>query len=266
MRISAEARIAAAQRKTADAVRIYRRAIDGSWPAAQNQNRMQARFELAALLEKAGQKTGAVAELLAAAGSAPRDTAMKNKIGQTLLGYGAIREAADVFRDVIRTDDRNAAAYAGLGSADLALENYEDARDAFRKAIQWNPTDDVSKKQLGLIESVLALDPNARGLRVAERYQRSKELLQAEVTRFDQCQPGSNAADPARKAITNHPRRRDLEDAAEHESRARRGSMEAGSEALWRGAQSQRCRGACAGPAPQTIDSEFFFSCSLASA
>jgi hypothetical protein len=38
--------------------------------------------------------------------------------------------------------------------------------------------------------------------------------LQTEVTRFDQCQPGSQAADPALKAITNHPRRRELEHAA----------------------------------------------------
>ena len=48
-----EARIAAAQGKTADAVKFYRRAIDGTWPAGQTQNRMQARFELASLLEKA---------------------------------------------------------------------------------------------------------------------------------------------------------------------------------------------------------------------
>jgi thioredoxin-like negative regulator of GroEL len=34
---------------------------------------MQARFELAALLEKTGQKTQAIAELLAALGSAARD-------------------------------------------------------------------------------------------------------------------------------------------------------------------------------------------------
>jgi tetratricopeptide (TPR) repeat protein len=211
----AEARIAAAQHKTADAVKLYHRAIDGSWPQGQGQNRMQARFELAALLEKTGQKTQAVAELLAAAGSAPRDIATKNKIGQTLLGYGATREATDVFREVIRTDDRNPDAYAGLGSAEIALENYEEARDAFRKALQWNPTDDSSKKQLDLIESVLALDPNARGLRVAERYQRSKELLQAEVMRIGQCQPGNQASEAAQKALTIHPRRNELEDAAE---------------------------------------------------
>jgi hypothetical protein len=62
--------------------------------------------------------------------------------------------------------------------------------------------------------------------------------LQAGVTRFDQCQPGSNAADPARKAITNHPRRRELKDAA---------SMNlALAEDLWK--QDQKLCGAALNP------------------
>ena len=113
---------------------------------------MQARFELAALLEKSGQKTQAIAELLAASGAA-HDPTMKKKIGQLLLSYGAPREAADVFRDMVRTDDRDADAYAGLGEAELALENYQEARDAFQKALDRNPSDEASKKQLGVESS-----------------------------------------------------------------------------------------------------------------
>jgi tetratricopeptide (TPR) repeat protein len=179
-----EARIAFAQAKTADAMKFYRRAIDGSWPAGQDKTRMQARFQLASMLEKIGQH----------------------------------REAAEIFREVLKTDDRNAEAYAGLGAEELALENYQGARDAFQKALQWNPSDQATRKRLDLTEQVLALDPNARGLRTAERYERSKELLQAEVMRFDHCQPAHKAADqaldPARKALASHPRRRALEDAA----------------------------------------------------
>jgi chloride channel protein, CIC family len=209
-----QARIVAAQGKAADAVKFYRRAIDGAWPAGQDRNRMQARLELASLLEKNGQRTQAIAELLAASGPA-RDPTLKKKIGQLLLSYGAPREAADVFRDVVRTDDRDANAYAGLGEAELALENYQEARNAFQKALDRNPSDEASKRQLALIEQVLALDPNARGLRAAARYERSKQLLQAEIMRFDQCQPGSKTADAARKAIADRPRRGDLEDSAD---------------------------------------------------
>jgi tetratricopeptide (TPR) repeat protein len=188
------------------------------WPAGQDENRVQARFELASLLEKSGQRTQAIAELLAALGPAARDTTMKNKIGQLLLSYGAPREAADVFQNMVQTDDRDADAYAGLGQAELALENYQGARTALQKALQLNPADEASKTRLDLSDRVLALDPNARGLRVAERYERSKELLQAEVMRFDQCQPiakGADAAESARKALANHPSRGALEDSAE---------------------------------------------------
>jgi tetratricopeptide (TPR) repeat protein len=209
-----EARIVAAEGKAVDAARFYRLAIDGAWPAGQDRNRMQARFELAALLENTGQKTQAIAELLAASGSA-RDTAVKQKIGQLLLSYGAPREAAVVFRDLARTDARNADAYQGLGEAELALDNYQEARDAFQKALDLNPTDPAGKKQLDLSEQVLALDPDARGLRAAARYDRSKELLQAEIVRFDQCQPGSNMADEAKKAVATNPSRGGLEDAAD---------------------------------------------------
>jgi hypothetical protein len=66
-----------------------------------------------------------------------------------------------------------------------------------------------------LSERVLALDPNARGLRAAARYARSKELLQATVTRLDQCQATSLSGDGARKALMSQPRRGELDDAAD---------------------------------------------------
>lgn len=216
-----EARIALAEHNTADAVKYYRRAIDGAWPPGQEQNRMQTRLELAALLQNSGQKTQAIAELLAALGPAAHDTATKMKIGHLLLSYGAPREAADVFRDVLKTDDRNADAYAGLGEAELVLENYPAARDAFQSAVDLNPSDEASKRQLQLCDRVLALDPNARGLRAAARYDRSKELLQAEIMLFEQCLAGNKAADQtdllgaAKQAIASFPRHGRLEDAAD---------------------------------------------------
>ncbi|HTW66920.1 MAG TPA: chloride channel protein [Bryobacteraceae bacterium] len=240
-----EAHIQADNGKTADAVKLYRRAIDGSWPPGQDQARMQARFELVSLLGKAGQKTQAVAELLAALGPAAHDNALKIKIGQMLLGYGALREAADVFRNVVQADSHDAQAYAGLGEAELDMENYQDARDAFQKAVDQNPADQSSKMKLELSDRVLALDPNARGLRVAERYDRSKELLQAEVMRFKQCQPDSKAADPAVKALAARPRRAGLEDAADMD-------LELAKD-LWKQGQNL-CPGQALSPDDQAVD------------
>jgi CIC family chloride channel protein len=210
-----EARIAAAQGKIPDSTRLFRRAINGVWPPGQEQSRMRARFELVSLLAKAGQRTQAIAELLAALGSASGDGMTKQKIARLLLSYGAPREAADIFRDLSRANDRDADASAGLGQAELAMENYQDALDAFQKAVDINPADQASKMNLDLTEQILALDPNARGLRAAARYERSKELLQFTVTRVDMCQPGNAAADAARKSLGNQPRRAGLEDAAD---------------------------------------------------
>jgi CIC family chloride channel protein len=241
-----QARIAVAQGKTADAVKFFRRAIDGVWPAGQEQSRMQTRFELAALLEKGGQRMQAVAELLAALGSTGRDASVKKKIGQLLLSYDAPREAADVFRNVAQTDDRDAEASADLGAAELAMENYQEARDAFQKAVERNPSDEASKKQFELTERVLALDPNARGLRAAARYQRSKELLEAAIMRFDQCQAGSKTtggADPsasARQAVASHPRRDALEDAADMDLALAKGLWKQGEKVCGAGLNSAR--------------------------
>lgn len=52
----AEARILSAQGRTTEAVKLYRRAIGGSWPAGQEQVRRNASLELTAILEKTGQR------------------------------------------------------------------------------------------------------------------------------------------------------------------------------------------------------------------
>jgi chloride channel protein, CIC family len=206
----AEARILTAQGKAVDAQKLYRRALDGTWAPNQQLNRRTAALEWAALLDKSGQ----------------------------------LHEAADVFRGLIKLNERDAEAYAGLGADELKLEDYSSAQDAFHKAVELNPNDSSSKQGMELSQRVLALDPNARGLRVAERYQRSRELLEAEVMRFDRCQPGGNAADEARKALSDRPRRGELEDTADANLKL--------AEDLW-GQESKLCSPALAGNAGDAV-------------
>jgi chloride channel protein, CIC family len=210
------ARIAAARGKTSDAITYYHRAIYGTWPAGEEKNRLEARFELADYLRKAGLQKEAIAELLAALEQARGDEAAKMRIGRLLLEYGSPRQAADVFRDVLRTNNRDARAWAGLGTAELALEDYRAARNAFRNAVRLDPSDQQSQRQLELVEQVMALDPNAGGLRASERYQRSVEILMGVLQAEQQCPAVSDPAfEAARKALAHRPGRGEIDDAIE---------------------------------------------------
>ena len=211
------ARIAAAGDHTANAVTYYHRAIDANWPAGQEQHRIQARFELADYLAKQGLKTQAIAELLATL-EQTRDNTTKKRIGRLLLQYGALRQAADLFREIAQSSPADADAWSGLGTAELALEDYTAARNAFRNALRVDPLDAASRKQLETSERVLALDPDARGIRAAERYRRSQALLQGALQMIDQCAAGGGDAqlsDRARKALAAHPRAAQMDDATD---------------------------------------------------
>jgi len=101
------ARIADRQGRTAEAVTCYHRAIYGSWSANQAANQLQARFELAAFLDRAALRTQATAELLAIVDRVPNDTAAKKRVGRLLLDYGSPRQSADVFRGLVLANNRD---------------------------------------------------------------------------------------------------------------------------------------------------------------
>jgi len=134
------ARIAAAENHTPNAITYYHRAIDATWPAGQEQERTQARFELAGYLAKQGMKTQAIAELLSTL-EQTHDNTTKKRIARLLLQYGALRQAADLFREIAQSNARDAEAWSGLGTAELALDDYVAARNAFRNALRVDPSD-----------------------------------------------------------------------------------------------------------------------------
>ena len=246
------ARIAARQERTADAVTCYHRAIYGVWPSDQAANQMQVRFELAAFLEKTGSKTQATAELLAILDRVPNDTAARKRVGRLLLDYGSPAQSADVFRGLVRANNRDAEAYSGLGAAEFAEERYVAAREAFRSALRWNPSDVTSQRELALCDRILELDPAVRGLDAPERYRRSAALLAAILGAVEQCLPkvGQRAeaqplrtwADTARQLLARHPARRSYDTAAESDLSL--------AKELW--AASQELCGAASGLDPAT--------------
>ena len=211
------ARIAAQRQRTSDAVTYYHRAIDASWPSAQQQSRTQARFELAAYLAGQGMKAQATAELLATLEQA-HGNPTKERVARMLLEYGSPRQSADLFRDVTQSDPQDAAAWSGLGVAQFTLNDYPAAASAFRTALRLNPSDPAAQRDLEICQDMRRLDPDARGIRASERYHRSAALLAGALDLLDRC--AKTPLDPqllasARKAVDAHPKPSAWDDATE---------------------------------------------------
>ena len=204
----AMARLSASEGDRASAVTAYRRALAGSWPSDAEPLRFDAAFELVDLLKTGGDARQAVAQLLQLTGQTT-DPATLKRVGRGLLAAASPGPAADVFREVLRASPRDADAYAGLGGAELAREDYRAARAAFDQAARLDPANEAAERQAALCARVLALDPTARGLRSTERYQRSRELLASALAAAEACSPSAappepgSAFDRARKLLAS---------------------------------------------------------------
>ena len=180
------ARIAARQGEFQEAVTDYHRAIYGHWASDPEQNRIQARFDLIAFLASRKANKEAIGELLQMAVDVPDDPALKNRIGNMLLEYGAPANAADVFQDVL-SEHADAAAYFGLGRADFSMANYSAALSVFRRAARLQPDNEDIRQRLALTGQIISLDPTVAKLSSLERYLRSRQLVNKALAALEQC-------------------------------------------------------------------------------
>jgi chloride channel protein, CIC family len=209
------AEVAAQQGRIDDAVAQYRRAIDGSWPGNAAESRMEARIDLVKVLANAGRRVQAQNELLALAAEIPRRPDFEKRIAGMLTDLGLPSQAAAVYRDVLERNPRDAAAQDGVGEAELAEGNFAAAQQAFRAAVQIDPTDETAARRIALCNQILALDPEARGVRAPERYQRSRNLLADVVGQIQHCLPQPTGLSQAQELLANHRRPLSFGDAAE---------------------------------------------------
>ena len=119
-----------------------------------------------------------LAELLAVQDRMGGDVAARIRTGRLFLAAGSPARAADAFRAVLKDQPGNSGAYAGLGESDFAKGDYRAAKDDFSSAVRFNPGDQDAARRLDLSNRVLALDPAVRGIGAAERFRRTRILLQ----------------------------------------------------------------------------------------
>ena len=166
-------------------------------------NRFRARAELIDVLAKTGRAVDPRAELLGLVADPPSEPAQQKQAARLLLDHGALREAADLYRQVIRAGPPDAAEYDGLGEALFAARDYPSADAAYRHALSIDWADSEAARNGALIDRILALDPERRDLTPRERYRRSRDLLHSVLERVSACGYGAETesaqAEMARK-------------------------------------------------------------------
>ncbi|MGH9646654.1 MAG: tetratricopeptide repeat protein [Bryobacteraceae bacterium] len=203
----AMARVLVGESKIAEGISFYHRAIYGRWTTNAAQNRLKARFELVDLLARQNAKAELLAELLPLQDEASFDLQTRTRIGELFLAAGSPARAADVFRDIVHRDSRNADAYAGLGQAEFASGDYQQAEADFLDASRLKPDDADIRKRLELCEQILSLDPTRRGLASNERYERSLKLVSLALDQIKPCLltpppgPAQELVDAANKTL-----------------------------------------------------------------
>jgi len=179
------ARARARQGRIDEAAALYRRAANGSWPHDEAANRMKAQLEMVQVLDRAGRRSSAKAEMLVAVAGAPRDATLRKQLAARMLALGLRDEAAGVLRELVQRNPEDGEAWASLGEAEFAMGDYAAAREPFERAAKFGA--DTVKQDAAVTERILALNPTLRGLRVRDRYERSRQVLQEAVNAAQAC-------------------------------------------------------------------------------
>jgi tetratricopeptide (TPR) repeat protein len=177
-----------------DAISYFHRAVYGRWDQDEEGNRRRARAELIDLLARRNSKEELLAELLAVQ-AAPQDNKARLQLGELFLQAGSPARALDVFRNVLRSEPENAAAYQGLGDAEFSQGNYRLAQRHLQTAMRLAPDDATIRRRLEVCNQLLELDPMLRGLPAGERYSRSLKLVDLTLGEVNQCQAQVPPAD-----------------------------------------------------------------------
>ena len=226
------ARLLATTRRPRDAVAFYHRAIYGQWGADSTSQRMSARFELIDHLVKQHARGELLAELLPLQSEPADSTALLTRVAPLYLRAGSPNRAAAAYRALVQRSPDNAAAYVGMGDAALAVGKFVTARSAFRDAARVKAADTTIARKLQLVDTLIALDPMARGLDDVQRLRRSRALLSLTNATVEACAPG----------VTTQPNLATRDSArAELRARASNGDMASAAEralalsnAIWR--------------------------------
>jgi Flp pilus assembly protein TadD len=190
------ARVMEKEGKIEDAKSYYHSAIYGTWPPAESNRRLAARFELIDLLSRTNAKQELLAELLPIQDDSTNDPDHRKLIAHLFVQAGSPARAVAIFRDFLRKNPGDVDAYVGLADAALSLGDLATGRTDLLAAQKLTPDSMSMKPRIAVIDSAIAMDPTQSGLSLAEQMRRSRNLLQLTVDAVRKCL-GAQAPDVA---------------------------------------------------------------------
>jgi tetratricopeptide (TPR) repeat protein len=196
----AMAHVLVSQGRLEEAKSYYHRAIYGRWRSDAPLHRRAARLELIDMLAQRHETSELLAELLPLEDVAADSIALRRRLGHLFITAGSPTRAVAIFRDLLRRNANDADAYAGLGEAALASGNFHTAHADLLAARRIAPSQPRVDKLLAVTDTIIALNPDERGLTGRQRLDRARTLLARTLAFLERCPPPSSAADSARYA------------------------------------------------------------------
>ena len=212
------ARIMRRRGRPDDAISFYHRAIYGTWSTEPARQALRVRLELIDLLASRGATGALLAELLPLQDTDPDSVALRRRLGHLFVLAGSPERALPIFRELLKRDADDGDAYAGMGEAALLLGNFRTARADLRLAARFPGGGSRVASLLQVADTVLALDPSARGIGRAERNERARVVLQLTMDATAACGHGAatrQLADSARLLLGTGSRSEIVRDAEE---------------------------------------------------
>ncbi len=192
----AMARVMEKEGKIEDAKSYYHSAIYGTWPPAESNRKLAARFELIDLLSRTNARQELLAELLPIQDDSSNDGDHRKLIAHLFVQAGSPARAVAIFRDFLHKNPGDVDAYVGLADAALSLGDLATGRTDLLAAQKLTPDTTSMKSRIAVIDSAIAMDPTQSGLSLAEQMRRSRNLLQLTVDAVRKCL-GAKAPDVA---------------------------------------------------------------------
>ncbi|HWF08631.1 MAG TPA: tetratricopeptide repeat protein [Bryobacteraceae bacterium] len=171
----------------AEAEAYFHRAIYGQWQDNTDARRIAVRMELIDLLAQTNRKQELLAELISLQAESPADAGIQRRLGPLFLEAGSPARAIDVYHAILDKDHQDIAALEGLGEAELEEGQYRAAREAFDRAHELDAENESVRNHLNTLSTVTGLDPTPRQLTSAEKYRRSRRILEMAREQYGAC-------------------------------------------------------------------------------